>query len=30
MGPRIATTGEPHFFDWPGMYLRLARYFLYK
>jgi hypothetical protein len=30
MGPRIATNGEPHFFDWPGMYLRLARYFLYK
>ncbi len=30
MGPRIAPNGEPHDFDWPGMYLRLARYFLYK
>ncbi len=30
MGPRIAPNGEPHDFDWPGMYLRVARYFLYK
>jgi hypothetical protein len=30
MGPRIAPNGESHDFDWPGMYLRLARYFLYK
>jgi 4-amino-4-deoxy-L-arabinose transferase-like glycosyltransferase len=30
MGPRIAPNGEPRDFDWPGMYLRLARYFLYK
>ena len=30
MGPRIAPNGDPHDFDWPGMYLRLARYFLYK
>jgi hypothetical protein len=30
MGPRIASNGEPRHFDWPGMYLRLARYFLYK
>ncbi len=30
MGPRIASNGAPHDFDWPGMYLRLARYFLYK
>ena len=30
MGPRIASNGESHDFDWPGMYLRLARYFLYK
>ena len=30
MGPRIASNGEPHDFDWPGMYLRLAHYFLYK
>ncbi len=30
MGPRIASNGEPRDFDWPGMYLRLARYFLYK
>ncbi len=30
MGPRIAPNGDSHDFDWPGMYLRLARYFLYK
>jgi hypothetical protein len=30
MGPRIAPNGEPHDFDWPGMYLRVARYFLYE
>ena len=30
LGPRIAPNGDPHDFDWPGMYLRLARYFLFK
>lgn len=30
MGPRIAANGEPRGFDWPGMYLQLTRYFLYK
>jgi 4-amino-4-deoxy-L-arabinose transferase-like glycosyltransferase len=30
MGPRIAPNGDPYDFDWPGMYLRMARYYLYK
>ncbi len=30
MGPRIALNGEPRDFDWPGMFLRVAQYFLYK
>jgi hypothetical protein len=30
MGPRIAQNGDFQYFDWPGMYIQVGRYFLYE
>jgi 4-amino-4-deoxy-L-arabinose transferase-like glycosyltransferase len=30
MGARIAQNGDFQYFDWPGMYVQVARYFLYE